>query len=370
MASYPSAVKSFASRSAAQTIASAHVNDLQDEVNAIEAGLLNGLAHNLTISTGGLTVSTGATTLGGSLSVAGGSTFAGAVTFSGAVSGVESALVCEGRLTLESGVPVSTSDQSAKTSAYFTPYGGNRIGLYDGSAWKIRTFAELTISLAGLTASMPYDVFAYDNAGTVTIETLIWTNTTTRATALTTQNGVLVKTGATTRRYIGTIYINATGGQTDDTQAKRYVYSHDKSETRPLGKREATASWNYTTATIRQARADATNQVEVMVGWPSRAIDLHLVASAGNATADVEVMAAIGLDSTSAVSSACLFSNGRTVGGNDGFNLALHAVYREAIAVGWHRLVWLEYSGATGTTVWKGVSAGAYQTGLAGTWKC
>lgn len=43
-ASYPGAVKAFTNRSAGQQIASAHVNDLQDEVNAIEAGLLNGTA--------------------------------------------------------------------------------------------------------------------------------------------------------------------------------------------------------------------------------------------------------------------------------------------------------------------------------------
>ena len=44
MASFPGAVKTFASRSSGQTIAAAHVNDLQDEVNAIEDGLLNGTA--------------------------------------------------------------------------------------------------------------------------------------------------------------------------------------------------------------------------------------------------------------------------------------------------------------------------------------
>jgi hypothetical protein len=43
-ASYPGAVKTFASRSAGQTIEPSHVNDLQDEVNAIEDGLLNGTA--------------------------------------------------------------------------------------------------------------------------------------------------------------------------------------------------------------------------------------------------------------------------------------------------------------------------------------
>lgn len=41
-ASYPTSVKAFSARSAGQVIASAHVNDLQDEVNAIETALVNG----------------------------------------------------------------------------------------------------------------------------------------------------------------------------------------------------------------------------------------------------------------------------------------------------------------------------------------
>jgi hypothetical protein len=44
MPQYPSAVKSFTTRNAGDVIQPAHINDLQDEVNAIEAGLLNGSA--------------------------------------------------------------------------------------------------------------------------------------------------------------------------------------------------------------------------------------------------------------------------------------------------------------------------------------
>lgn len=133
----------------------------------------------------------------------------------------------QGRLTLETGVPVSTADQSAKATLYYTPFRGDKIALYDGSsAWALFTFTELSLSLAGLTASKPYDIFCYNNSGTPTLEALVWTNATTRATALTTQNGVLVKSGATTRRYLGTIYINSSGGQTDDKVTKRNVWNY------------------------------------------------------------------------------------------------------------------------------------------------
>ena len=44
MASYPNAVKSFTSKNAGDTIQPSHINDLQDEVAALEDGLLNGTA--------------------------------------------------------------------------------------------------------------------------------------------------------------------------------------------------------------------------------------------------------------------------------------------------------------------------------------
>lgn len=95
MASYPSAVKTFSNRSAGQTIEASHINDLQDEVNAIEDGLLNGTApltcSNATVQR--LVVSQNAqfvnSSWSGSINVLGGSTMfalqTGASTFAGTV---------------------------------------------------------------------------------------------------------------------------------------------------------------------------------------------------------------------------------------------------------------------------------------------
>lgn len=69
MASFPDSVKSFAARSNGQTIDAAHVGDLQDEVNAIEAGYLNGTAR----------LNSSASTLA-SLDVNGNSTLASSIT--------------------------------------------------------------------------------------------------------------------------------------------------------------------------------------------------------------------------------------------------------------------------------------------------
>lgn len=133
--------------------------------------------------------------------------------------------VADGRLTLESGVPISTSAQSNKTTLYYTFYTGNKIGLYDGTSWHVRTFAELSIAVGAYTASKPYDIWVYDNAGTPALDSTVWTDATTRATALAYQDGVLVKSGAATRRYVGTIYIDS-GQKCQDTVLLRYVYNY------------------------------------------------------------------------------------------------------------------------------------------------
>lgn len=52
-ASYPSATKSFTTKLAGQTVAAAHVNDLQDETVAVENALLTGAAHALKPSVSG-----------------------------------------------------------------------------------------------------------------------------------------------------------------------------------------------------------------------------------------------------------------------------------------------------------------------------
>ena len=69
-----------------------------------------------------------------------------------------------GRLTLESGVPVSTTDQTAKTSVYYTPYVSDTIATIDSgiaaikerlelfNEWKARSVGDLdTFANAGVT---------------------------------------------------------------------------------------------------------------------------------------------------------------------------------------------------------------------------
>jgi hypothetical protein len=132
---------------------------------------------------------------------------------------------CQGRLTVSSGVPVVTSDVTAAGTVYWTPYDGDQVALYDGSSWGVVTFAETAISLAsGFSANTNYDVFAYNSGGTLALEVAAWTDTVTRATAIAYQNGVRVKSGDATRRYLGT-FRTATATTTEISVKRQLVYN-------------------------------------------------------------------------------------------------------------------------------------------------
>ena len=136
----------------------------------------------------------------------------------------ENTQVCQGRLTLSSGTPLTTADILTATTVYFTPYQGNFISLWEvGIGWHTLYFTELSLSIAGYTAGKNYDIFAYSNAGTPAIESLVWTSDTVRATALVLQDGRYVKSGDPTRLFLGTFRTTAVTGQTEDSKVNRFV---------------------------------------------------------------------------------------------------------------------------------------------------
>jgi hypothetical protein len=268
--------------------------------------------------------------------------------------------VNEFRLTLTSATPVTTSDVTGATTIYAAPYKGNSISLYNGTSWVMRTSAQFSLALGTLSNNTNYDVFCYDNSGTPTLEFVAWTNDTTRATALTYQDGVLVKTGATTRRYMGTFRTTSTT-TTEDSVTKRFVYNYSNRVRRDLFKTDSTASWTYTTATLRQANAAAANQVEAIQGVAEDTIEIQVSAAAKNTSAPVGLSSGIGIDSTTV--------NSSLIGGSDALNSEcishIPSRYAGVPSAGYHKYCWLEYSVASGTTTWYGTS-GIYKSGIFG----
>jgi hypothetical protein len=262
----------------------------------------------------------------------------------------------EFRLTLTTAVPVTTSDVTAATTIYFSPYKGSRIALYDGTNWNMRSSAEISIAVPASTSQM-YDIFCYDNAGAPTLELLAWTNDTTRATALVTQNGVLSKTGALTRRYVGSFRTTTVSGQTADAAITRFLWNYYNRVQRMINQYEATGSWSYTTATWRQARASAANQVDFVIGVAEDVITSQLVAYGSNTNTGVNIYVGLGYDSVSTPTSTSTNQMPRLGYGTTAVaNGLIEFVSTLNIqpAIGHHYIAWLEYSTATGTTTFHG----------------
>ena len=273
-------------------------------------------------------------------------------------------ILADGRLTLVSNTPVVQPNASSATTLYYTPYLGNRITLYSGSLWEIVTFSQLSIAVPS-TSNTNYDVYVYNNSGTATLELTAWTNDTTRATALTTQDGVLVKTGATTRRYIGTVRTNPTSGQMSDEPSQRHVWNmynrvaaHFYAGT--------TGTYNYTTATWRAAGNDTTlglSRVQWVCGQNTH-IQLINYSMAYNGSS-LYVTAGIGIDQT-AGNDAQIRGGGITASNQPS---PMTAFYDAIVTPGYHYGQRVEISGATGTTTWYSAVSNN-QLGMRGTIFC
>jgi hypothetical protein len=290
-----------------------------------------------------------------------------------------------GRLSIASGVPVSAADVSAIGQMYYTPHKHNRIRLYDGTRWRWYSFAELTQlntdatkSPAAVAANSNYDLFIWDDAGTVRLSRgPAWTSDTARgAGAGTTEletfggslvNKIAIANGPAARRglYVGTARSDGTLGF-NDTRTLRHVWNHYNRVRRSLvNPGDLTSSWNYTTAAFRQAGGIATNQVDIVIGVAEDPVDLTVRANAKNTATLVRFAVGVGVDSTSVADvNDSIAQHGMTAIANG--EAPASARYVGIPGIGRHFLVWLEYSAATGTTTWIGNVAPSIPAGMIG----
>lgn len=169
-----------------------------------------------------------------------------------------------GRLTLESGVPVTRADKTNLGTLYYTPYLSNQVPLHDGTSWDTYLFSETSLSLTGSVAGKVYDVFGYLSAGVLALETLAWTDTTTRATELAYDNGRLVKYGDPTRLYLGSFYCSTANVATD---AERYRYLWNMYNQAPRRVKCANStSHTYNGALRKWNNSDTNNYVGFVIG--------------------------------------------------------------------------------------------------------
>jgi hypothetical protein len=144
-------------------------------------------------------------------------------------------------------------------------------------------------------------VFGYLSSGALTLELVAWTNNTTRATTITLDStlGFYVKTGDTTRRYLGTMRTVTTTTMTDNTD-KRFLFNYNNRVPRVFNKVEGTSSWTYGTGTSntwRNFNNSANNRVEWVdgIGDVSTSLTAQARIYISNSYANVNNYAYLGL---------------------------------------------------------------------------
>jgi len=191
----------------------------------------------------------------------------------------------------------------------------------------------------------------------VIAETVVWTNDTTRATALTKQNGVLVKTGTLTKRYIGTFRTTSTIGQCEDSISQRYVWNYYNRISRTLQVIEATNTWTYATATWRVWNNSAANRVSFVRGVNEDSVSLIFLCGVSSSTGSALIGISLGGGAPVA-----LFSRSAITLANE-----LVAFYNGLPAEGFNYLQLMEYASAATTTFYGDNSASiAQQSGAYG----
>lgn len=268
-----------------------------------------------------------------------------------------------GRLTLTSGVPITTSDVTAATTLFYTPYKGNTVQIYNGTYWNTYGFTEISLSISAFAGNNCFNIFIYNNSGTLTLTDIAWTNHSTRATSLTLQNGQYVSSSNSGYLYLGTIY-TSNGGQTQDAVAGRYLWNYYNRIHRYMNHLTSTVQWNYGANVWRQANNDSTNLVQFVIGLQEDIASANVVvySQAQNSNG---ASVGIGLNSTGGYVSNSL------VGGwynpvNTMVSTSITARWEGFPVVGYNYVAWLE-NVTGGTCTYYGVNSSvACQSGIMG----
>lgn len=242
-----------------------------------------------------------------------------------------------GRLTLQSGVPVMFSNQVGVTNVFYAPYVHPFVPIYNGSAIQMYNFTSALNDQVGLTlalaasASWPintnFDVYVALNGSTPVLGTVAWTNNTTRATTLSifggflTNSGVItLRTGAATTQsvpanqatFLGTFQTIGTVGTvtwqfgaaaSGGTAAILNLCNYYNPVLFVTAVTDNGATYSYTTATVRQARASSGNQINFLQTSSERAITVTSVNTQINNIGPSTAPMGIGVNSTTAFSS-------------------------------------------------------------------
>jgi hypothetical protein len=211
-------------------------------------------------------------------------------------------IIPQGRLTLTSSTPYTTSD-TTNTSIYYTRHDGDTVCLYNSTYTqfvKYKLIGDIAYTPSGVAAGTNIDIFIYDNAGTLTLSGTAWTNDTTRATALSVVYGVLTKSGASGYLYLGTVRTSATD-TIADTVSQRFVYNYYNKLPRELYFSNA-SSHTYTTEANRFWNNSSSSKVELVNGVRDGIYDAFSQMRGDTASSAANILGGLGVNSSTVIS--------------------------------------------------------------------
>lgn len=329
-------------------ITTTQITDGTIAVGDLATALANRI-NSATATNGGLSYgngtnySTGAAGTAGQVAVSGG---AGAPTWS------------DPPLSVLSGGYVTRSG----SNLLFAPDKSNRVFCFESSVWKPKTIADagITVACTGLTASTAYYLYVYDSDANGTADALDLSTTGT-----TTQNGVLVKSGATSRLLIALCRTDGSGNVLTTAQdaSQQLVCNIYNKRLIGLVKSDATSSWTYNSTTFRSGNNSTSNRVQFVSDGGSGVVAILSASAAGDASNGYGILG-LGLDSTSTNSASI---NPAMASNSGGLVAPSLAVYIGTPSSGFHFIQWLEAASA-GTVTFIGTAtnrvSGLVLTGL------
>jgi len=295
------------------TVASS-VSQYTDEMarDAIGAALVAGSNITITVNDGSDTITIAASGGGGG--------------------GGASPITPGGRLTLTSNTPVMNAAATAQSTVYYAPHVHAYVPIYDGSSWAMTAFTQRSLSLNSTdnVSGSLYDVFVFDNSGTLTLGTgPAWSSSTSRGTGagttelemkdgiLTNKVSITLKAGGSTvgtpaanrATFLGTIYCSA-NGQTgfNPTPAAAsggsapFVYLSNAYNREPITLRcqDSKASWTYNSTAWQSSDASTSNRGTFVDGIQASDIFADFQAYVqGNTTGPGSAVLGLFLDATS-----------------------------------------------------------------------
>lgn len=277
-----------------------------------------------------------------------------------------------GRLSFSNSLAVTTADQIAQSTIYCMPYAGRDLALWNGTAWVYATIPDTGtpgVSISTVAdATKPYDVFGFLNAGAINLEIgPVWSSTVLRATNATIQDGTLCKSGDKTRRYLGTFM--PSGGTpgvsvvSEDSIANRYLWNmYNRVPRRMLAQDTSASQYAYTTASFRASNANTAagqGRFNFVIGQADVLVRAQNVNGMSNSTS-TNLCGGICLDNTNANNADVIFGQANPT------NALSVSIYQGWPSTGQHFLQRVEFSNATGTTVWNLFAANLFSAAMEG----